>query len=281
LETASASPGDTAERTGFPPPNRFHEALRDIIGGLRLMHVWGLLGAHDIKQRYRRSTFGPFWLTLSMAIMIATIGILYARLFNQDMSSYLPFLAVGLLLWTFISTGMNELCAAFTAAESMIKQVKLPLTVHVSRVVWRNLLILAHNAIILIPVALWSGNIAVVPALTALVGIFLLGVNALWFGLTMGILCARFRDIPPIVNSMTQIVFFLTPILWKPESLGSRIWLAKINPLFHFVEVVRVPILHGTIPLTSWAVCVVISVVLGLISIVVLARFGRRVAYWL
>jgi lipopolysaccharide transport system permease protein len=92
--------------------------------------------------------------------------------------------------------------------------------------------------------------------------------------------CTRFRDIPQIVASLTQIVFFLTPILWKPEVLGTKIWVAKINPIFHFVELVRAPILTGAIPWQSWTVSLGVFAILALIATSMLARFGHRVAYW-
>jgi len=278
MQSLSGTQGDALR---FQTPNRLQQAIADIVDGLRLTHVWALLGRHDIKQRYRRSTLGPFWLTLSMAIMIGTMGILYAHLFSQSMSDYLPFLAVGLLLWTFISTNLNELCSSFIGAENMIKQVKLPFTVHVLRVVWRNLLILAHHGVILIPVALWGGKVTVVAAISALLGIVCLATNALWVGLILGIVCARFRDIPQIVANLTQITFFLTPILWQPEVLGSRMWVATLNPLFHFVEIIRMPILSGSIPWQSWSICLGVSAVLTVAAIVLLARFKRRIAYWI
>jgi len=259
---------------------RLNQALSDIGRGLYMTHVWALLGLHDVKQRYRRSTLGPFWLTLSMTIMIAAMGVLYARLFGQNMEDYLPFLAVGLLLWTFISTTLNELCSSFISADTMIKQVKLPLTVYVARVIWRNLLILAHNAVILVPVALWSGKATLIGIFSAVLGVAFLAVNALWVGLILGIVCTRFRDIPQIVASLTQIVFFLTPILWKPEVLGTKIWVAKINPIFHFVELVRAPVLTGTIPWQSWTVSLGVFAILAVIATSMLARFGHRVAYW-
>ena len=243
--------------------------------------MWGLLGLHDIKQRYRRSSLGPFWLTLSMAIMIGTMGMLYARLFGQNVSEYLPFLAVGLLVWTFMSTAVNELCLSFIAADTIVKQIKLPLTVHVARVVWRNVLILAHNAVILVPIALWSGKATPLGIVTALVGVFFLAVTCLFLGLILGILCARFRDIPQIIASLTQIVFFLTPILWKPEVIADRIWLVGFNPIFHYIELVRAPILQGHVPVQSWIICAAISLGLALVATLLLARFGRRVAYWL
>lgn len=252
----------------------------DVANGVRLSHVWGLLGWHDIRQRYRRSTLGPFWLTISTAIMIGAMGLLYARLLGQDVADYLPYLAVGLVLWSFISTTVNELCLTFISAENLVKQVKLPLTAHVMRVVWRNVLILAHNAVILVPIGLFYGKAGPIEVASAILGVALLGIAAVWGGLILGMLCARFRDIPPIVGNVTQVVFFLSPILWRPEVLGNRVWIAMANPVYHLIEVVRAPLTAGIIPITSWVVSLLVVVLTAGAALLMLSRFRARVAYW-
>jgi lipopolysaccharide transport system permease protein len=208
------------------------------------------------------------------------MGVLYARLMSQDINEYLPYLAVGLVLWTFISSTTNELCLTFIGAENLVKQVKLPLTAHVTRVVWRNVLILAHNAVILIPIALLTGKVTLLGLISALLGVAVLSFTAIWGGLILGALCARFRDIPPIVGNLVQIAFFLTPILWRPEVLGNRAWMAAVNPVYHFIEIVRGPIVAGTIPLASWAVALLAMVLLGLAAFLMLVKVRARVAYW-
>jgi lipopolysaccharide transport system permease protein len=259
---------------------RVQQAVADIASGFRLAHVWGVLGLHDIKQRYRRSTLGPFWLTISTGIMIGTMGLLYARLLSQDISNYLPYLAVGLVLWMFISTTVNELCLTFIGAENLVKQVKLPLTAHVTRVVWRNLLILAHNAVILVPIAFVYGKATVIGLLSALLAVVVFALTAVWTGLILGTLCARFRDIPPIVANITQIVFFLSPILWRPEVLGNRMWIATINPVFHFIEIVRAPMVTGDVPAISWTVSLLAMLLTGAAAVLTLSKYRARVAYW-
>ena len=116
---------------------QLRRALADVAGGLLSHHVWATLGWQDIKQRYRRSILGPFWLTISTGIMVAGIGFLYARIFRQETADYIPYLASGLVVWTFLAGLINEGCQAFIASDQIIKQVRLPLTTHVSRVVWR------------------------------------------------------------------------------------------------------------------------------------------------
>jgi ABC-type polysaccharide/polyol phosphate export permease len=120
----------------------------DITQAISAYYIWLICGWQDIKQRYRRSVLGPIWLTLSTGVMVFSIGLLYPKLFKQDISSYLPFLSISLVTWGFISSLLTEGCSSFINAEHLIKQMKLPYTIHVLRQVWRNLIIFAHNLII-------------------------------------------------------------------------------------------------------------------------------------
>src|SRR5580692_7735728 len=72
------------------PKRRRAGAWADIVTGVVLWRLWGRLGWNDILQRYRRSVLGPFWLTASMAIMVVSLGVIYAELFNQPIDDFLP-----------------------------------------------------------------------------------------------------------------------------------------------------------------------------------------------
>src|SRR5919205_252717 len=138
--------------------NRFKElAVRDLREGALAWHIWGNLGWHDVKLRYRRSFLGPLWLTLSAAIFIGAIGLLYARFFGQSSADFVPHVAIGFIVWTLIVSIVNEACLVFIQAENILKQVNLPLTVHVWRMIWRNVLVFFHNFVIVPIVILLAG----------------------------------------------------------------------------------------------------------------------------
>ena len=140
---------------------RLARARADLGDGLRRWELWGTLGWHDIRQRYRRSTLGPFWLTISMGVMVGTLGFVYAELFGHTLADYLPHLALGLIAWSFISTPILDGCNIFIGSEGVIRQLRAPLSVHVFRLLWRNLIILAHNMVIyvvlLVVFRIWPG----------------------------------------------------------------------------------------------------------------------------
>jgi len=255
--------------------------LRDLRDGAMSWHIWGHLGWQDVKLRYRRSKLGPLWLTLSAAIFIAALGPLYGRLFGQTSGDFLPHLAIGFIVWTLLVQIVNEACVVYVQAENILKQVNLPLTVHVLRMVWRNVLIFFHNFAIVPIVILAVGKPLAPQALFLPVALCLLLWNCFALAIVVAAVCTRFRDVPPIVANVMQLLFFISPIMWTRDLLGDRIWIALYNPIYHLIELFRAPLLEGRIPFASVAVCVAIGLVSSAVCFAVFVRFRHRIAYWL
>jgi lipopolysaccharide transport system permease protein len=255
-------------------------ALRDIADGLRLWHLAWTLGWLDIRLRYRGSILGPFWLTLSSAIMVGSLGFLYSALFHTDVHEYLPFLALSQVLWTFLSTLVLEAGTCFTQAEGMIRAVRMPLTLHALRMLVRNVLVLGHNVVVIVGVdiifSVWPGW----QAFLALPGLAVWGVDALAVALLLGAFCARFRDIGPIISSVMMIAFFLTPVIWQPQQLGRHAVLLPLNPFYALLEIVRAPLLGHAPSADTWIAAAVYSVALCGMSWALFVRARGRVAFW-
>jgi ABC-type polysaccharide/polyol phosphate export permease len=256
-------------------------AWADLAEGTAKSWMWSAMAMQDIKMRYRGSLLGPFWLTISMTIMIAAMGLIYARMFHMEIDRYLPFLTVGLVVWNFVSTVIIEGCQTFLSAQNIITQVRMPFSLHAWRAVYRNLIVLAHNMVIVplvllifkVPVG-WS-VLLIVPALA------ILTINGIWVSILLGMISARYRDVPPIVMSFVTVIFFITPIFWPPEALGIWMQALPLNPLFAAVDVVRAPLL-GSAPLAySWTVLLVVTVVGCIGTFWIFAKFRPRIAYWI
>ena len=280
-EEAAAEAFDGAANSAMAPaPSQAVLALFDLVQGARAYHLWYLLGWQDIRQRYRRSVLGPFWLTLSMGALVAALGTLYGMLFKVEMAAYVPHLALGFIVWALISSVVTEGCHVFINAESIIKQVGMPLSIHVYRLLWRNLLILFHNAAVFVVVAVIFGVWPGWAGLLAIPGLFLLCLNGLWAVLLLGIISARFRDVPPIVASIVRICFFVTPIIWMPELVPERAMVLEINPFYHLVEVVRAPLLGKVPAFSSWIAVLCMTVGGWVLAFAFFRRYRWRIAYW-
>lgn len=258
-----------------------HDETNDLLRGISAYQVWGTLGWHDIKQRYRRSVLGPFWFTLSTAIMVLVLGALYSTLLNQEIHNYLPYLAVGLVVWQYLAASVTEGCTAFIGSTYLIKQIRLPLTVHVCRIAWRNFVILLHSLPVVVVMLIIFGRWPTIEFLLLPLGLFILLLHGAWLGVVLGVLCARFRDISPIVTNLVQVAFFFTPVMWSPEILKDRAWVAHYNPLYHMIELIRAPITGRPILWQSWVWSIGFLIIGFFFAQFLMRRYRNRVPYWL
>lgn len=245
--------------------------------------TWWALAWADTKSRYRRTSIGPFWITISTAVMVFAVGLLYAGLFGNNPSEYLPFLAIGMTMWNFIATVVSEGCAVFIASSGYIKSVRLPLPFYVFRVLARNLIVFAHNLPLILVLWLifrWEVSwhtLLVIP------GMIIASIALLGTVLILGIFCARFRDVQPIVAAVMQLLFLMTPIVWMPKTL-NRDKLGFVmdgNPFYYLLEIVRGPLLGQSPPPYVWIGAILLALVALLIGGAFYDRFRHRVAYWL
>jgi lipopolysaccharide transport system permease protein len=257
-----------------------HLAVADVIDGVALWRLWSRLGWNDILQRYRRSLLGPLWLTASMAIMVLALGVVYARIFKMALQDFMPFLCVGLLIWSIISSVLTEAGTLFTGAESYIKQIRLPYSLYVFRFMWSKTIIFAHNFVIYLGIWLYFELQPGSAVLYAMPGFALIVLNGALASLSVGMASARFRDIPQLIASVVQILFFMTPIMWKPELLGSESVLMTFNPFYHLVEVVRAPLLGQVPSAENYVALGLISVANFLLAAALFVRFRARISYW-
>jgi lipopolysaccharide transport system permease protein len=255
---------------------------KDVVESIKLWRLWTHLGWGDILKQYRRSFLGPVWISLNTAIFIVVFSLIGAQLFSLPLQSYMPYFCTGHVFFSFFSSLINEGCQTYIASEAFLKQTPYPKMTFVLRVVWRNLIMLAHNFPVVVGVLWWAG---LLPHL--LLGWFVLGLALTLAAGTLlvallGAIAARFRDIPMIVTSVMQITFFITPVMWQPQQLTERAQLVVLlNPLAAFLDLLRSPML-GQVPRDSALSLAAATVgVLALLYLALYLHARRRIVYWL
>jgi len=147
--------------------------------------------------------------------------------------------------------------------------------------VWRNIIIFFHNLGILAVVMVVFGRSPGWACLLAVPGLVLLSLNGLWFGILLGTVSARFRDVPPIVGSVVQIAFFLTPVIWKPDMRADLSYFVNLNPFHHLMTVVREPLLGDVPALHNWLAACGTTLMGCTVAFLVYRSFRNRIAYWI
>ncbi len=255
-------------------------AGRDISSLPRLWRLSWTLAWLDIRLRYRGSMLGPFWLTLSTGAMIGAMGVVNAVLFNMDMREYFPYLALSLVLWSYVGGITAEGCQTFLEAEGTIRSVRMPYCLYAMRVMLRNWVVLGHNVVVVVVVyatlRIWPGA----NALLCLPGLLLWAVDSIAICIGLGAICSRFRDIPPIIASVIQMAFFISAVIFKPQQIAPWDWLLLFNPFFTLLEVVRAPLLGAVPSFHAWVSALGWSVALCGVSWLLFVRVRSRIAFW-
>jgi lipopolysaccharide transport system permease protein len=253
-------------------------AKMEKIARLATMLAW-----QDIRQTYRRSAIGPFWLTIGMGVQILTMGFVFGLIFKADIQVYIPFLAVSIIVWGLIASTLNDGCTSFISSEAMIKQLNLPHIVYVFRTVLKNLFASAHNLVLLPIVFLVFMKSPGMSLILVVPGLIILMLNLGWVVLLLGIVSARFRDMPPIIHSVTTIGFFVTPVMWSPDLIGDNELahlLLGLNPFYHWLQIVRLPLLGQWPTAENWGLALIIAVIGWGVAVLGYLKFRKMIPYW-
>jgi ABC-type polysaccharide/polyol phosphate export permease len=194
---------------------------------------------------------------------------------------YLPWMATGLVVWGLISQTVLEGADAFISVGNVMRQTALPAPIFVWRVVWRNLLNFAHQLPVLAVMAIKFHYLAAINLPEAVLGLALILFNVSWFALVCGALCARYRDLKQVLASVTQLLFFLSPVMWIPgEMRGAGGKLLTLNPIAHMLNVLRGPLLGQGMSRASVIVLIVIGAVGWAATMLFYAKVRRRIVHY-
>jgi ABC-type polysaccharide/polyol phosphate export permease len=257
--------------------------FREVWQSVGLWHIWIRLGLQDVRLKFRRSSIGAAWIFVNLAIMVLSIGFIYANLLGQDPREFIPYLTIGLILWGYLTNSIVDGGNAFVHSEGYIRQISLPIYVYIFRffvsISVTTLITLVAFAVVAVIYRLPVGA----GTLLAIPGMLLVMITAFLLITIFAHLNARFRDIAHLASVGMQVLFYVTPVIYPARLLTDRARFSivvELNPLYHLLEVVRQPLLTGA-PATWQSYVVVLSIVLvlGLASVIVIATNQRRIVF--
>jgi ABC-type polysaccharide/polyol phosphate export permease len=263
--------------------SRAGQSTREDLGhSFALWRIWLMIGANTVFKQYRRSAIGPFWIPISLAVALIAFGFVYSWALKLPINEYIPYLAVGFTVWLMISAFVVDGCTAYTAYEFYLRNAPLPLALFPLATVTRILVMFLHNIVVVVPFLIYFGYYPGTSWLLGLAGLLLTILNGPWIVMLLGMLCARFRDLPQIVAVVMQIAFFLTPIMWVADNPTEPIRLIlALNPLHPFVEISRAPFLGQPVAGVVWLKAIGLTVFGNALALAVFEGYRKRIPYWL
>ena len=256
-------------------------ALKDMAAALKHRDLCYEFSIEAIKQKYRRSMLGAAWIAIGFGLVILVKTTVFGAFASASPEYFVKYLTIGYAMWSLISSLIQDSAEVYVSNEAWIKGEPLPLSTYIIISFLKSL----YPFLINMPVVLVVIFLLGFPVTTALFTLPLVFVayfvNSIWASMLIGLVCARHRDFVHTVQAILRIAFFVTPIIWMPSQFPHLEKIALYNPLTHYLEIFRRPIIDGVIPMTSWAVVLTITFSMLLIAIPVFGYFKKRLVYWL
>lgn len=246
---------------------------------------WGLalsLAVQDIKDRFSRTVLGPFWIVISNAMLVIGITIVFGALFKTDVADFVVYVALGIALWTFISTVMTGASHYLESGKNILFTYNLPWSMQITRKVFVEGIILAIHLMLAIPVILIAQKNLGLVSFVALPGVLLNLVFGYGLALIIASFGVRYSDLSHALESIMLFLFLFTPVFWLESALGpTRSIFVHYNPLFHFLEVVRAPVLEQAVPMDSFIISGVIALVTLLLGLFIYNKRKGQIGMWM
>lgn len=263
-------------------PNAWRDGLDDMIAGARRWRVSYLLGVGEIRRRYARSRLGQFWVTLTMAMTIGALGFVWSQLWRMPIAQMMPFVAVSMVVWNYVAGVLNDAPTTFVTAAPVMHNQGIEFSAIVYGMMLKNLTVLAHNLPIIAITLLMFGVVPGLGGFGALLGLVLLTLFLFGVGYLLAIACLRFRDLTQIVQNFVMVLFFVTPVLWKPAQIAAdHAYLLKFNPFAVYLATIQKPLLGDWPTPLEWATAAALAVAATILVVPVTGWARQRLIYWL
>lgn len=255
-------------------------AISDIASALGKRSVWWALASEDIVDSHRRTMLGPVWPLLNYLMFCGVIVLILGG--APHPFNYTVYVATGLVVWLFISEILSTSASLFLREQSLIKGTVLPISTYVLRQTSHTAIRSSYALAGAIPLIIYSGAVPSMALLTVVPALLLVLITAPAVSILFGFAGVFFRDFQHIVTNAMRLLFFVTPVFWRPDGRGGVLgFVYHWNPLTHYIDIVRRPVVDGVVPTTSWMIAGAATVLLSAAALLVLGKYSRRVVFLL
>jgi len=258
--------------------------LKHLVQSIRDPAFWAYSTWLGIVTHYRRSRLGLVWMFAPSVLYIWGLGWFFSSMQNRPLKEFAAHVAIGTILYRLSASILTESTHILSANKAFILDGRVRVTDFSMQTIARGLF-LAAMASPMVILAMWL-NPGLQPQgfIWFLLTAPLVLLNLLWFSILLSLFGARFPDTEQVISNVFLFTYLLTPIIWYADQVPADSLhgiLMRLNPLFHFVEAVRAPLLGGSIASDSLYALVGMTCAGGVVAAVAYRRYARFVPLWI
>lgn len=256
--------------------------IEELVAGLRNWRIWHLLGTADLRRRHSRSKFGQLWIALSTGVTILSLGLVWSLLWRIPVSTIMPYITVAMILWGFISGVLMESTSAFTATGNLFLNQKTSMSVAIYTIFYKTVITTLYNMSVVLLIFAWFWAWPSWQVLMLIPGLLVNILCLLPICYMLAVIATRFRDAVPLTQSVIQIGYLVTPVLWRPDFMPVDYrWINLVNPFSVYLSLLRDPLLSTPTAPEAWWVALTYAALSWIVGVPFIGHFHKRVIYWI
>ncbi len=270
-------PGDMGLREAKPATGQ------GLLFAFRTARAWWYSAWLRTLARFSRTTLGSFWMGLSNLLSVGVLGVVYGTVLNvQDPIRYIIYLGLGITIWGLISMTSVAGSTLFMQRRDQLVNNALP-SIFYCLEEWAFQLQTFAQAFVVILVAFAFLDPALLLNAVRFIWLPMLNLSlfAFWILVLMALLGARFKDFAQLMPIILQLLFLVSPILYKREGLGRLGLLADFNPFYQALAPLRNALIDGRLQLGSEVKSLVINGLGVMLAVWALRRLRYRLPLWI
>jgi lipopolysaccharide transport system permease protein len=243
--------------------------------------AWWFTATSRSRERFARTAIGSFWLGLSNLLSITVLAAVYGTVFKvEDFKSYVVYLGIGLVTWNTIAAAVLAAPNLFRANSGNIKNSNIhPLFYSLEEWAFQVQTFAQSFGLVVLAMVVAQPSILLHLFSASLLPLFNLLIFIYWFPLLICLLGAEYDDLFQFIPIILQLMFLLSPILYKKEALGALGWTADFNPLYRVLSNLRHAMINGDLRLEQAALILLLNILGTACSFVVLERKRRHLPF--
>ena len=217
--------------------------------GWKTRRAWWFTATARTRERFARTALGSFWLGLSNLLSIAVLSFVYGAVFKvTDFNSYVVYLGTGLVVWNAIASAVQSAPNLFRTNANNIKNTNIhPIFYSLEEWSFQVQTFLQSFGLVLLALSFFQHDLILHLVTTGILPLINLLIFIYWFPLLLCLLGGRYEDFFQLVPIVLQLMFLLTPILYRKETLGTLSWTADLNPLYRVLSNLRHSLMQGDV----------------------------------
>ena len=223
---------------------------------------------------------GPFWITLSCGVLVLGLTFINISLFNTDLKVILPWISIGIVFWNYITSIIEDSTKIFDSQKLLNISIELIDLVSVN--VFKNIIILFHNLIVILLIFLFFRVELNTNFFFVFFGVVIFVINSYCISILFGLLCLRFRDFILIIKNALYLIFLITPVFWLPDSLSkNKLLLVDYNIIFQIIQSIRDPLLGNKLTSNCILVNIFFSIILLMLATFFYNKYKKKALFWI